>query len=33
MNSVPGLCLIEALNDSELQQRDFDAFIEILPSK
>ncbi|HAR99877.1 MAG: ATP-grasp domain protein [Candidatus Moranbacteria bacterium GW2011_GWC2_37_73] len=28
MNSVPGLCLIEALNDKELQQKDFDAFIE-----
>lgn len=30
MNSVPGLCLIEALNDPELQQKDFNAFIEIL---
>lgn len=27
MNTVPGLCLIEALNDDELRQKDFDAFI------
>lgn len=32
MNSVPGLCLIEALNDSELQQKDFNAFIGMLPN-
>ena len=25
MNTVPGLCLIEALNDDELRQKDFDA--------
>jgi len=33
MNTVPGLCLIEALNDPELQQHDFEAFIEMLPAK
>ncbi len=31
MNSVPGLCLIEALNDPELQKKDFEAFIGMLP--
>lgn len=30
MNSVPGLCLIEDLNDVDLQQKDFDAFISNL---
>ena len=33
MNSVPGLCLIEDLKDPELQQQDFEAFINILPTK
>jgi len=33
MNSVPGLCLIEALGDDELRQKDFDAFIGILELK
>ncbi|KKP94709.1 MAG: ATP-grasp domain protein [Candidatus Moranbacteria bacterium GW2011_GWE1_36_7] len=31
MNTVPGLCLIEDLKDPELQQKDFDAFVEMLP--
>ena len=31
MNSVPGLCLIEDLKDAELQRKDFEAFIELLP--
>jgi len=31
MNSVPGLCLIEELNDPELQRKDFEAFIEMMP--
>lgn len=31
MNTVPGLCLIEALNDSKLQRRDFEAFISMMP--
>ena len=30
MNSVPGLCLIEDLNDRELQKKDFEAFIALL---
>lgn len=30
MNSVPGLCLIEALNDDELRQKDFDSFLSNL---
>lgn len=32
MNSVPGLCLIEALNDPKLQQKDFEAFIKMIPN-
>ena len=32
MNSVPGLCLIEDLKDPELQQKDFDAFISMMPT-
>jgi glutathione synthase/RimK-type ligase-like ATP-grasp enzyme len=31
MNTVPGLCLIEDLHDPELQQKDFEAFVDILP--
>jgi glutathione synthase/RimK-type ligase-like ATP-grasp enzyme len=31
MNSVPGLCLIEELNDPELRKKDFDAFIGMMP--
>jgi glutathione synthase/RimK-type ligase-like ATP-grasp enzyme len=31
MNTVPGLCLIEALGDTDLQRRDFEAFIAMLP--
>jgi glutathione synthase/RimK-type ligase-like ATP-grasp enzyme len=33
MNSVPGLCLIEDLNDPELQKQDFEAFVNILPTE
>lgn len=32
MNTVPGLCLIEALNDKELQKRELEAFIEMIPN-
>lgn len=31
MNTVPGLCLIEDLNDPELQEKDFNAFVGMLP--
>jgi glutathione synthase/RimK-type ligase-like ATP-grasp enzyme len=33
MNTVPGLCLIEDLKDLELQKKDFDAFVDILPKE
>lgn len=33
MNTVPGLCLIEDLRDPELQRKDFEAFIDILPKE
>ncbi len=33
MNSVPGLCLIEDLKDPELQEKDFNAFISMLPTE
>lgn len=32
MNTVPGLCLIEALDDKELQKRELEAFIEMIPN-
>ncbi|NTV40754.1 MAG: ATP-grasp domain-containing protein [Candidatus Moranbacteria bacterium] len=31
MNSVPGLCLIEDLNDEQLQKKDFESFMKMMP--